>query len=90
VILNEPKNFIMVYGIDYKRFNALSADFCIAVGGVPAPDEVLADDIIAQQKHLKVGDHITLLNHGLWFAGLWRTARARAFHPFRTAQEIAG
>src|SRR5712675_1426504 len=64
VILTEPKNLIMVYGIDYKRFNALSRGFLYRSGRLfQAPDEVIADDIIAQSKHFKVGDHITLLNH---------------------------
>src|SRR6202045_49690 len=64
VILTEPKNLVMVYGIDYRRFNALSRGFLFRDGRPFAgPDEVIADDIIAQSKHLKVGDHITLLNH---------------------------
>ncbi len=92
VILNEPKNFIMIYGIDYKRFNALSRGFLYRSGrAFQAPDEVLADDIIAQQKHLKVGDHITLLNHGFVVCGIVAHGKgARFFIPFRTAQEIAG
>src|SRR5450432_3824560 len=53
VILTEPKNLIMIYGIDYQRFNALSRGFLYRAGqAFDAPDEVLADDIIAQQKHL--------------------------------------
>src|SRR6201981_820328 len=64
VILTEPKNLIMIYGIDYKRFNALSRGFLYRTGRpFQSPDEVIADDIIAQSKHLKAGDHITLLNH---------------------------
>src|SRR5260370_4946072 len=64
VILTEPKNLVMVYGIDYKRFNALSKGFLFRDGRpFEGPDEVIADDIIAQTRHLKVGSHITLLNH---------------------------
>src|ERR1700674_4239308 len=64
VILTEPKNLMMIYGIDYQRFNALSRGFLYRAGRpFAAPDEPLADDIIAQTKHLKVGDHINLLNH---------------------------
>jgi len=47
----------------------------------------LADDIIAQQKHLKVGDHITLLNHGFVVCGIVAHGKARAsssrFEPRR-------
>jgi len=92
VILTEPKNLIMIYGIDYKRFNALSRGFLYRAGrSFRGPDEALADDIIAQSKHLKVGDHITLLNHGFVISGIVAHGKgARFFVPLRTAQEIAG
>jgi len=92
VILTEPKNLIMIYGIDYKRFNALSLGFLYRAGRpLQAPDEALADDIIAQAKHLKVGDHITLLNHAFVISGIVAHGKgARFFVPLRTAQEIAG
>src|ERR1700746_379265 len=63
VILSEPKNLVMVYGIDYKRFNALSRGFLFR-GGQPfeASNEAIADDIVAQSKHLKGGDTVALLN----------------------------
>src|SRR5246500_2854815 len=71
VILTEPKNLIMIYGIDSKRFNALSRGFLFRAGGpLEAPDQVLADDIIAQSKRLKIGDHITLLNHTFTIKGI--------------------
>ncbi len=92
VILTEPKNLIMIYGIDYKRFDALSRGFLYRAGrALQAPDEALADDIIAQSKHLKVGDHITLLNRAFVISGIVAHGKgARFFVPLRTAQEIAG
>src|SRR3984893_6418970 len=92
VILTEPKNLIMVYGIDYKRFNALSRGFLYRSGRLfQAPDEVIADHIIAQSKHLKVGDQITLLNHTFTIRGIVAHGKgARFFIPIKTAQEIAG
>src|SRR6201998_4241439 len=40
VILTEPKNLVMVYGIDYKRFNALSKGFLFRDGRpFQGPDE---------------------------------------------------
>src|SRR6476661_4132113 len=49
VILTEPKNLVMVYGIDFRRFNALSRGFLFRAGrAFEGPDEVIADDIIAQ------------------------------------------
>src|ERR1700692_3735432 len=63
VILTEPKNLIMIYGIDYKRFNALSRGFLYRAGRpFAAPDEAIADAIMAQQRHLNVGRQITSLN----------------------------
>jgi len=92
LILTETKSLIMIYGIDYKRFNALSRGFLYRSGrAFQAADEVLADDIIAQSKHLKVGDHITLMNHGFVVSGIVGHGKgARFFIPLRTAQDIAG
>jgi putative ABC transport system permease protein len=92
VILTEPKNLMMIYGIDYQRFNGLSRGFLYRAGRrFQAPDEALADDIIAQAKHLKVGDHINLLNHAFTISGIVAHGKgARYFIPLQTAQEIAG
>jgi putative ABC transport system permease protein len=92
VILTEPKNLMIIYGIDYKRFNALSQGFVFRAGRpFAAPDEVIADDIIAQTKHLKVGDTITLLNCPFHISGIVVHGKgARFFIPIQTAQEIAG
>jgi len=92
VILTEPKNLVMVYGIDYKRFNGLSRGFLYRDGGpFTGPDEVIADDIIAQTKHLKVGDHVLLLNRSFRVSGIVAHGKgARYFIPLATAQDIAG
>jgi len=92
VILTEPKSLVMVYGIAYQRFNALSKGFLFRDGRpFEGPDEVIADDIIAQTRHLKVGDQVTLLNHSFTVSGIVAHGKgARFFIPIRTAQEIAG
>jgi putative ABC transport system permease protein len=92
VILTEPKNLVMIYGIDYQSFNALSKGFLFRDGRpFEGPDEVIADDIIAQTRHLKVGSQITLLNHVFTVCGIVGHGKgARFFIPIRTAQEIAG
>ncbi|MHB8503033.1 MAG: ABC transporter permease [Candidatus Acidiferrales bacterium] len=91
LILTEPKSFVIVYGIDYKRFNALSRGFLFRAGRpFESPDEAIADDIIAQTKHLKVGDNITLLNHQFTICGIVAHGKgARYFIPLKTAQDIA-
>ena len=92
VILTEPKNLVMVYGIDFKSFNALSKGFLFRNGRpFEGPDDAIADDIIAQTRHLKVGSEITLLNHTFSVCGIVAHGKgARYFIPIRTAQEIAG
>lgn len=88
--LTEPKNLVIVYGIDFQRFNALSRGFLFRAGRpFESPDEVIADDIIAQTKHLKVGDSITLLNHPFTVCGIVAHGKgARYFIPLKTAQDI--
>src|SRR6202140_2985722 len=92
VILTEPKNLVIVYGIAFRRFNALSRGFLFRDGRpFSGPDEVIADDIIAQSKHLKVGSQITLLNHVFTVSGIVAHGKgARYFIPLQTAQDLAG
>jgi putative ABC transport system permease protein len=92
VILTEPKNLMMIYGIDYKSFNALSKGFLFRDGKpFEGPDDVIADDVIARTKHLKVGSQVTLMNHAFIVCGVVAHGKgARYYIPIRTAQEIAG
>jgi putative ABC transport system permease protein len=90
--LMDQKNFVLVYGIDYQRFNALSRGFLFRSGRpFESPNEAMADDIAAQSKHLKVGDKITLLNHEFTISGIVAHGKgARYFIPLKSAQDIAG
>ena len=92
VILMDQKNFVVVYGIDYQRFNALSRGFLYRSGGpFTAPDDALADDVVAQSRHLKVGDSVSLLGHNFQICGIVAHGKgARFFIPLKTAQQIAG
>ncbi|HYA98350.1 MAG TPA: FtsX-like permease family protein, partial [Methylomirabilota bacterium] len=92
LILMEQRQFSLVYGIDYRQFNGLSRGFLFRAGRpFEGPDEALADDIIAQTKHLKVGDKVALLNHEFTICGIVAHGKgARLFVPLRTAQEITG
>src|SRR5579862_6627147 len=55
VILTEPKSLIMIYGVDFEQFNALGQGFLFRSGrSFEKADEVVADDIVAQSKHLQV------------------------------------
>jgi putative ABC transport system permease protein len=90
--LMDQKNFVLVYGIDYRRFNALSRGFLFRSGRpFEAANEAIADDIVAQSKHLKVGDAITLLNHAFTICGIVAHGKgARYFIPLKTAQDMTG
>src|ERR1700742_703550 len=92
IVLTEPKNLIMVYGIDYSRFNGLSRGFLYRAGRpFASPDEVIADDIIAQSRHLKVGSQVTLLNHNFTVCGIVAHGKgARFFISLQAAQDLAG
>src|SRR5271163_645240 len=92
VILTEPKSLMLIYGIDYQRFNGLSRGFLYRAGQpFAAPEDVIADDIVAQERHLKVGSQVTLLNHNFTISGIVAHGKgARFFIPLHTAQEIAG
>src|SRR5712691_6095409 len=82
----------MVYGIDFKSFNALSKGFLFRDGRpFEGPADAIAEDLIARTRHLKVGSQITLLNHTFRVCGIVAHGKgARYFIPIRTAQEIAG
>jgi putative ABC transport system permease protein len=92
LILSDPKSMIIIYGIDYKRFNALSQGFIFRAGRpFQAPDECLADDIIAQTRNLKVGDTVSLSNHPFTVSGIVAHGKgARFFIPLKTGQDIIG
>jgi len=92
LILSDPRTLINVFGIDYKRFNALSQGFIFRAGRpFQAPDEALADDIIAQTRHIKVGDTVTLVNHSFTISGIVAHGKgARFFIPLKTGQDIVG
>ena len=90
--VSDPKTMIVVYGIDYQRFNALSRGFIFRDGHpFEGPDEAIADDIIAQTRHLKVGDTVTLVNHQFHISGIVAHGKgARFFIPLKTGQDIVG
>lgn len=90
--LMDQKHFVLVYGIDYQRFNALSRGFLFRAGKPFAgPNDAIADDIVAQSKHLKVGDKVVLLNHEFTICGIVAHGKgARYFIPLKTGQDIAG
>ena len=92
LILSDPKSLVNIFCIDYKRFNALSQGFVFRSGRpFEAPDEAIADDVMAQTKHLKVGDTVILVNHPFKISGIVAHGKgARFFIQLKSAQDIVG
>ncbi len=82
----------VIDGIDLPSFQALSGPFQYVHGGpFHGPDDVLVDDFIAAQKHVKVGDTMEILNHKFHISGIVENGRgARKFVPMATLQDLIG
>ncbi len=92
LMMTDPKTLMIIYGIDYKRYNALSKGFIFRSGGpFEAPGDTIADDIAAQTRHLKVGDTVTLINRPFRVSGIVVHGKgARFYIPLKTAQDVMG
>jgi putative ABC transport system permease protein len=82
----------LIDGIDLPSFEALGGPFQFVQGGpFQGPDEMLVDDYIARQKHVKVGDTMEVLNHNFRVAGVVENGRgARKFLPLASLQDLIG
>ena len=82
----------VIDGIDLATFEALGGPFTYLKGGpFRGPDDVLVDDYIARQKHVKVGDTMEILNHQFHICGIVENGRgARKFVPMATMQDVIG
>src|ERR1700756_4242750 len=82
----------VIDGIDIASFEALGGPFHYVEGGpFRGPDDVLVDDFIARQRHVKVGDAMDILNHQFRVCGVVENGRgARKFVPMETMQDLIG
>jgi len=82
----------VIDGIDLTSFQALSGPFTYLKGGpFRGPDDVLVDDFIARQRHVKVGDTMEILNQPFSVCGIVENGRgARKFVPMATMQDLIG
>jgi putative ABC transport system permease protein len=92
VVVVDTATLGVIYGIDFERFNGLSEGFTFLSGGpFSGPDDVIADDLAAQARHLTVGGNVSLMNRNFRVSGIVVHGKgARFFVPMETAQEIAG
>jgi putative ABC transport system permease protein len=82
----------VIDGIDLESFEALGGPFQYLKGGpFQGPNDVLVDDYIAAQKHVKVGDTMEILNQQFRICGVVENGRgARKFVPMKTMQDLIG
>jgi putative ABC transport system permease protein len=82
----------VIDGINLRTFEDLGGPFQYIAGGpFQGPNDVLVDDYIARQKHVKVGDTMDILNHPFHVCGIVENGRgARKFVPMETLQELIG
>jgi len=92
LVITNPKTLDVIYGIDYKSFNALSKGFVFVAGGpLQNPDDVMIDDLHAAKHHYAVGDKIDISSREMTVCGIVRHGKgARSFIPLATAQDITG
>ena len=82
----------VIDGIDLPSFEALGGPFQYLQGGpFQGPNDILVDNYVAEQKHVKVGGTIELLNNKFRIAGIVEHGRgARKFLPLTTLQDLIG
>lgn len=92
LIVVDPHNLGVVYGIDYDRFVGLSNGFKFISGGpFQQPNQTIIDDLAAQTRKLRPGQTTTLMGHQFTVSGVVVHGKgARYFIPLKTAQDIAG
>jgi putative ABC transport system permease protein len=71
VIVHPVETVLNIMGIDLETFDRMSGGFTYLAGGpIRADDDMLIDQNYAAQKHLKVGDHVKMLNREWRIAGI--------------------
>ena len=84
--------FDVVTGIDMPAFNRMSGGFTFERGHTfERPDDVLLDQYYAEQRHVKTGDTIKLLNRDWQIAGIVEPGKlSHVFLPLAVLQEMTG
>src|SRR5258707_5996071 len=82
----------VIDGIDLATFEALSGPFTYLKGGpFKGPQDILVDDFIARQRHVKVGDAVEILSHQFRVCGIVENGKgARKVVPMGTMQGMIG
>jgi putative ABC transport system permease protein len=79
-------------GVNIQEFQKISGGFRFVAGHLPSgPDDLLVDEAYATQKHLQIGQTVTLLNHPWHLSGIVQDGMfARFVVPIATLQDLTG
>src|SRR5215471_6891650 len=79
-----------IWGVDVRALDSLGSPFRYVSGGpFHNPNDILVDDYLASEKHLRVGDHLDVLNQDFRICGVIEHGKGgRKFIPIATLQEL--
>jgi putative ABC transport system permease protein len=79
-------------GVNIQEFQKISGGFRFVAGRLPSgPDDLLIDEAYARQKHLQIGQTVTLFNHPWRLCGIVQDGMlARFVVPIATLQDLTG
>ena len=82
----------ILYGIDYKSYNALKPFIFLSGGPFQGPYDVIVDDVFAHAgKGHEVGDTINILNHPFRICGIVESGKGgRKLVPIDTLGNLMG
>jgi len=82
----------ILYGIDYKSFDALKPFVFVAGGPFAGPNDVIIDDVLARTDGgLHVGDTITVMGHPFRICGIVEAGKGgRKLLPIDTVASLMG
>jgi putative ABC transport system permease protein len=90
-------NLEVLDGIDLgatspNNFDKMGRPFQYLAGGpFQGPDDMIVDDLYADQHHVKVGDHLEMLNQTFRISGIVEHGKgARRYVPMATLQDLVG
>ncbi len=80
-----------IYGIDYASYNDLKPFVFKEGGPFQGPMDAIIDDFVSSDKHLHVGDTISILNNNFRISGVVEHGKGgRKFIPITTMDELDG
>ena len=82
----------VINGIDVPSFEAIGGPFHFLEGGpFQGPDDMIIDDLVASNKHIKLGDTVETMGHPFRVCGIVEHGKgARKYLPIATLQSLTG